>query len=94
MHLGTSLKIVYDELVHLILKKNSGFRLKSQSEKRDWLENVKQFKQLVENRWNTEIASLAIKDLQEKRYSPLKTSKKKIPLNNEYVFAMPNSTIK
>ncbi|KAJ8961520.1 hypothetical protein NQ318_014770 [Aromia moschata] len=36
-------------------------------ERKQWLEDVKNFRKLVECRWNIELASLANKDLQEKR---------------------------
>ncbi|KAJ8950709.1 hypothetical protein NQ318_012789, partial [Aromia moschata] len=37
-------------------------------ERKQWLEDVKNFRKLVECRWNIELASLANKDLQEKRW--------------------------
>ncbi|CAH0563168.1 unnamed protein product [Brassicogethes aeneus] len=69
MHLGTSLKISCDELTHLILKENRGFKCKSEAHVPIWLRNVKNFKKLIESRWNSELASLANKDLQEKRWT-------------------------
>lgn len=69
MHLGTSLKLVCDELHHLILKESRGFKCHSAVESKQWVENVKNFKRLVESQWNTELGSLANKDLQEKRWN-------------------------
>jgi hypothetical protein len=69
MHLGTSLKLACDELTHLILKESRGFKCKSETYVSIWLRNVKNFKKLVESRWNSELASLANKDLQEKRWN-------------------------
>lgn len=69
MHLGTSLKLVCDELSHLILKHTKGFTCSSITMVKSWREDVKFFKQLVETRWNIELASLANKDLQEKRWN-------------------------
>ncbi|KAJ8959506.1 hypothetical protein NQ318_022203 [Aromia moschata] len=37
-------------------------------ERKQWLEDVKNFRKLVECRWNIELASLTNKDLQEKRW--------------------------
>lgn len=68
MHLGTSLKFVCDELMHLIMKEDNGFRCKSDDERISWLKNIKCFKKLVQSRWNTELGSLANKDLQEKKW--------------------------
>ncbi|KAK4879781.1 hypothetical protein RN001_007927 [Aquatica leii] len=68
MHLGTSLKLVCEELVHLILKEKIGFRSSSVNHKKDWLENINYFKQLIKNRWNIELSSIANKDLNEKRW--------------------------
>ncbi|KAJ8933279.1 hypothetical protein NQ314_014107 [Rhamnusium bicolor] len=66
--LGTSLKFTCDELTHLIVKESEGFKCQSSIERKLWLENVKNFKKLVESRWNIELGSLANKDLQEKRW--------------------------
>lgn len=61
LHLGTSLKIVCDELAHLVLKQASGFKCKTENEVSCWLKNIKNFKKLVESRWNSEMGSLANK---------------------------------
>lgn len=68
MHLGTSLKIVCDELTHLILKENRGFTCSSAAVAEECLKNVKNFKKLVESRWTIELSSLANKHLMEKRW--------------------------
>ncbi|KAK4885857.1 hypothetical protein RN001_002128 [Aquatica leii] len=69
MHIGTSLKLASDELVHLILRESKGYKTKSCKEQQEWIQNVKFFKELVESRWNTELSSLANKDLSEKRWN-------------------------
>lgn len=69
MHLGTSLKVTCDELTHLIIKESSGFQTTSEAQKVYWLKNIKHFKKLIESRWNSELASLANKDLQDKRWN-------------------------
>lgn len=69
MHLGTSLKTARDELRQLVLKQSIGFRCKTTAEEEGWLKSIKNFKKLVESRWNIEIASLANKDLQEKKWN-------------------------
>ncbi|KAF5307102.1 hypothetical protein FQR65_LT18464 [Abscondita terminalis] len=69
MHLGTSLKTVCDELIHLILKESPGYRCKSTEEAQKWIKEVKHFKELVSSRWNTELASIANKDMLEKRWN-------------------------
>ncbi|KAJ8967790.1 hypothetical protein NQ317_003099 [Molorchus minor] len=53
MHLGTSLKIMSDELSHLILKEAKGFTAKNKTEAENWLRDVKNFKKLVESRDET-----------------------------------------
>ncbi|KAB0790383.1 hypothetical protein PPYR_15247 [Photinus pyralis] len=68
MHMGTSLKTVSDELIHLVLKGSKGFKCSSPDESRSWRQDIKNFKKLVESRWNTEISSVANKDLNEKRW--------------------------
>ncbi|XP_031331433.1 uncharacterized protein LOC116162051 [Photinus pyralis] len=68
MHLGTSLKLACQELSHLVLKETRGFRAQSPDLKTIWLKDIKNFKMLVESRWNIELASLANKDLMEKRW--------------------------
>lgn len=78
MHMGTSLKMACDELTHLILKQARGFQCTT-SQKSTWLKAIKQFKYLVEFRWNSEVASLANKDLQEKRWNKLLL----LPLTND-----------
>ncbi|CAH2012805.1 unnamed protein product [Acanthoscelides obtectus] len=52
MHLGTALKIISDELIHLILKGSKGFQCKSVNDSIEWRRKVKYFKKLVEDRWN------------------------------------------
>lgn len=69
MHFGTNLKVISDELLHLILRQSKGFRCKNKQETENWLELVKNFKHLVESRWNIEMGSLAHKDLQEKKWN-------------------------
>lgn len=69
MHLGSHLKLVADELNHLILKESPGFTCDTAEETMLWQKDVKNFKKLVVSRWNTEISSLANKDLQEKRWN-------------------------
>ncbi|VEN43773.1 unnamed protein product [Callosobruchus maculatus] len=68
LHMGTSLKVVSDELIHLILKRSPGFICESPEKSLEWRKNVKNFKMLVGTRWNTEISSVANKDLNEKRW--------------------------
>lgn len=68
MHLGTSLKTVADELIHLILKESRGFRCSSPAVAEESLKNVENFKKLVESRWTIELSSLANKHLMEKRW--------------------------
>lgn len=67
LHMGTALKTTSNELIHLILKSSPGFSC-DQMHKLDWLKNVKYFRSLVETRWNSEISSVANKDLNEKRW--------------------------
>jgi hypothetical protein len=69
MHLGTSLKFACDELTHLLLKVSKGFKCVTPTETKECVQNVKNFKKLVESRWNTELGSLAHKDLNEKKWN-------------------------
>lgn len=50
MHLGTSLKIVCDEFTHLVLMDSSGFKYQSMKERKNLLQDIKNFKKLVESR--------------------------------------------
>lgn len=68
MHTGTTLKLISEELTHLILRNSKGFQSKSPEIAKEWQKNVKNFKNLVEARWNKEISSVANKDLNEKRW--------------------------
>lgn len=68
MHLGTTLKVVSDELDHLILQRSKGFQCTTSQEYLECRQNIKDFKKLIEKRWNTEISSVANKDLNEKRW--------------------------
>nr|CAH7758963.1 unnamed protein product [Callosobruchus chinensis] len=67
MHMGTYLKMICDELLHLIMKECPGFKCQSKEDTQSWQQDVKNLKKLIESRWNIEISSLANKDLQEKR---------------------------
>lgn len=69
MHLGTSLKHASQELVHLILEERPGFKCNSTAARKDWLNDVNNFIKLIESRWTIELASLANKDLHEKKWS-------------------------
>lgn len=69
MHLGTYLKQACDELNHLILKESPGFTCQSKEELTTWQKDIKIFKTLVSTRWNTEISSIANKDLLENRWN-------------------------
>lgn len=68
MHLGTYLKIVCDELFHLVLKESQGFTCSSKDVLNESLREIEHLKKIIVTRWNTEISSLANKDLQEKRW--------------------------
>ncbi|KAJ8940383.1 hypothetical protein NQ318_015776 [Aromia moschata] len=50
MHLGTSLKLIYNELIHLILKKSQGFRCHSVVERKH---DIKKFREETLNIANT-----------------------------------------
>nr|CAH7759144.1 unnamed protein product [Callosobruchus chinensis] len=69
MHMGTYLKMICDELLHLIMKECPGFKCQSKEDTQSWQQDVKNLKKLIESRWNIEISSLANKDLQEKRWN-------------------------
>nr|CAI5831886.1 unnamed protein product [Callosobruchus analis] len=72
---GISLKIISNELIHLILKRSPGFTCESPEKSLEWRKNVKNFKMLVETRWNSEISSVANKNLNEKREKTLEFAK-------------------
>lgn len=67
--MGTSLKTICDELAHLIIKGSTGYKSKTKAEECAKLKHIKYFKHLVSCRWNTELASIANKDLMEKRWN-------------------------
>lgn len=82
-HLGISLKSICDELSHLILKEHIGFKCKTKTEATAWLDDIKNFRKLIDSRWNIELTSLANKDEMQKRWQkplllPLVTDIKKL----------------
>ncbi|KAI4463222.1 hypothetical protein MML48_4g00004246 [Holotrichia oblita] len=88
MHLGTSLKKVCDILYAELLKKNGDFLSEHDEAK---IQNVERLKQLIVSQWTNEVAGLALKDLNEKKWNkpvvlPLT---KDILKFKDYVFAKP-----
>nr|CAI5828865.1 unnamed protein product [Callosobruchus analis] len=71
LHMGISLKIISNELIHLILKRSPGFTCESPEKSLEWRKNVKNFKMLVETRWNSEISSVGNKNLNKKRWEKM-----------------------
>ncbi|CAH0551392.1 unnamed protein product [Brassicogethes aeneus] len=69
LHYGGNLKTLCDELYHLALKQTKGFNRETETERTAFLKDVKKINQLVSTRWNIKMASLANKDLQEKKWS-------------------------
>lgn len=69
LHFGTNLNSLCDELYHLVIKETIGFRRSSASNKKYYLKDIKNMKHLIVSRWNIEMASLANKDLQEKKWN-------------------------
>lgn len=64
-HLGTSLKQVCDLFITTLLKEDSCV---PKNEREQIIKQTKRFKMLVETQWNTEISSLAFKNLHEQRW--------------------------
>jgi hypothetical protein len=69
LHFGGNLKLLCDELYHLALKDTKGFKSRTHSDKTIFLKDVKNMKHLIVSRWNIEMASLANKDLHEKKWN-------------------------
>ncbi|XP_050518994.1 uncharacterized protein LOC126893092 [Diabrotica virgifera virgifera] len=67
LHLGTYLKLCCNELLHLILKEAPGFTCTTKDECKNCQRDIHNLRTLLENRWSLEIASLANKDIQEKK---------------------------
>ncbi|CAH0563141.1 unnamed protein product [Brassicogethes aeneus] len=65
LHMGTRLIQVCDIASQLIIKKNRFIDI-SEPEKK--LKNIKRFRSLITNHWNTELSSIALKDLNEKNW--------------------------
>lgn len=65
-HLGTSLLTVCNELIYLIETGDQTLRLEDPTSK---LQSVRVFRELIQTQWNTEISSLAHKDLNEKKWN-------------------------
>lgn len=65
LHMGTSLKKLCDIVDQCILKKSPLFIFKNLEEEK---KNIKNLRKLIENNWANEIASLALKDITEKRW--------------------------
>ncbi|KAF5271122.1 hypothetical protein FQR65_LT17728 [Abscondita terminalis] len=61
-HIGTSLKQISDLLIRLLLKKDISINILETEAK---IKQVKQFRELVNTQWTTEISSLAFKNLNE-----------------------------
>lgn len=78
LHLGTTLKQVCDVATKLIIQKSP---LLSYSNPEDALKCIKRLKHLIENHWNSEISSLALKVLNEKKY----TNPKLLPLTEDVI---------
>lgn len=64
-HIGTSLKQMSDICLKLLWQQNKLIRVENPDQKAT---HVKLFRKLVESQWTTEISSLAIKDLNEKKW--------------------------
>ncbi|KAJ8927996.1 hypothetical protein NQ314_019462 [Rhamnusium bicolor] len=69
LHMATSVKQVCDIATKLIIKKSP---LLSCPKPEEALKDIKRFKNLIENHWNLEISSLALKNLNEQRYEKTK----------------------
>jgi hypothetical protein len=69
LHFEGNLKLLCHELYHLALKDTKGFKSRTHSDKTIYLKDVKNMKHLIVSRWNIETASLANKDLHEKKWN-------------------------
>ncbi|KAB0804499.1 hypothetical protein PPYR_01469 [Photinus pyralis] len=64
-HIGTSLKQSSEILIRLLLKEDASVKCNDKEKK---IKEIKRFKDLINSQWTTEIASLAIKNLNEKKW--------------------------
>jgi hypothetical protein len=69
LHFEGNLKLLCHEPYHLALKDTKGFKSRTHSDKTIFLKDVKNMKHLIVSRWNIEMASLANKDLHEKKWN-------------------------
>lgn len=65
LHIGTTLKQVCAIATKLIIKKSTLIRCSDQEQA---LKDIKQLNKLIENHWNSEISSLALKNLNENKH--------------------------
>ncbi|CAG9773450.1 unnamed protein product [Ceutorhynchus assimilis] len=65
LHMGTNLKYICDTATKLIIKKS---KLLPCENTEQCLKEVKRLKALIQQNWNTEISSIALKDLNEKNW--------------------------
>ncbi|XP_060520782.1 uncharacterized protein LOC132698605 [Cylas formicarius] len=65
LHMGTSLKQVCDIATKLVIKKSNVLSYDNQE---STLKEIKWLRNLIQNHWNSEISSLALKNLNEKRH--------------------------
>ncbi|KAF5277680.1 hypothetical protein FQA39_LY18437 [Lamprigera yunnana] len=68
LHLGTTLQHMCELTTHLLLKKHTEFKCTNYEGR---LKEVKRFRFLVQSQWSNEVASLALKDLAEKKWNTL-----------------------
>lgn len=66
LHMGTTLKQVCDVASKLLIKKS---KLLTYSDQEERLKEIKRLRYLIENHWNSEVSSLALKNLNEKKYN-------------------------
>lgn len=69
LHMGTTLKQVCDIVTKNIIKKSTTVTCTNSEES---LRDIKRLKNIIENHWNSEISSLALKNLEENIYNSLK----------------------
>lgn len=65
LHMGTTLKQVCDTANKMIIKNS---RLLPCKDQELTLKNIKRLKNLLENHWSSEVSSLALKDMNEKKW--------------------------
>lgn len=78
LHMGTTLKQVCDTATKFVIQKSKFF---SYDDETKILKDIKRLKNLIEGHWNSELSSLALKNINENKYKKSKV----LPLTSDVI---------